>query len=42
MNGWMPTMFQAGDYCRQLHCLKAMAALGIAEAQGERPCPYSG
>ncbi len=33
MNGWMPSMIQAGDYSANWHCLKAMAALGIAGAK---------
>jgi len=33
MNGWMPSMIQAGDYSANWHCLKAMAALGIAKAK---------
>ena len=33
MNGWMPSMIQAGDYAASWHCLKAMAALGVAKAK---------
>ena len=33
MNGWMPSMIQAGDYAANWHCLKAMAALGIDQAK---------
>jgi branched-chain amino acid transport system substrate-binding protein len=33
MNGWMPSMIQAGDYAANTHCLKAMAALGFAQAK---------
>ena len=33
MSGWMPSMIQAGDYAAILHCLKAMAALGIDRAK---------
>ena len=31
MNGWMPSMVQAGDYAGNAHCLKAIAALGMAK-----------
>ena len=33
MNGWMPSMIQAGDYAANWHCLKAMAALGVDKAK---------
>ena len=33
MNGWMPSMIQAGDYAANWHCLKAMAALGVDQAK---------
>jgi branched-chain amino acid transport system substrate-binding protein len=33
MNGWMPSMIQAGDYAAVWHCLKAMAALGVDKAK---------
>ena len=33
MNGWMPSMIQAGDYSANWHCMKAMAALGIGKAK---------
>ncbi|WP_158931517.1 ABC transporter substrate-binding protein [Acidisphaera sp. S103] len=36
MNGWMPSMVQAGDYAANAHCLKAMAALGIGKTRSGR------
>ena len=33
MNGWMPSMIQAGDYAANWHCLKAMAAVGLDKAK---------
>jgi branched-chain amino acid transport system substrate-binding protein len=33
MDGWMPSMIQAGDYAANWHCLKAMAALGVDKAK---------
>jgi branched-chain amino acid transport system substrate-binding protein len=33
MNGWMPSMIQAGDYSANWHCLKAMTALGLDKAR---------
>jgi branched-chain amino acid transport system substrate-binding protein len=33
MNGWMPSMIQAGDYAANWHCLNAMAALGVDKAK---------
>ena len=36
MNGWMPSMIQAGDYAANWHCLKAMAALGLDKKSSGR------
>jgi branched-chain amino acid transport system substrate-binding protein len=36
MNGWMPSMVQAGDYAGNAHCLKAVAALGTAKTLSGR------
>ncbi len=36
MNGWMPSMVQAGDYACNAHCLKAIAALGSGKALSGR------
>ena len=33
MNGWMPSMIQAGDYAANWHCLKAMAKIGWDKAK---------
>jgi branched-chain amino acid transport system substrate-binding protein len=33
MDGWMPSMIQAGDYAANWHCLRAMAALGVDKAK---------
>jgi branched-chain amino acid transport system substrate-binding protein len=33
MDGWMPSMIQAGDYAANWHCLKAMAALGVDKSK---------
>jgi branched-chain amino acid transport system substrate-binding protein len=33
MNGWMPSMIQAGDYAASWHALKAMAAIGVDKAK---------
>jgi branched-chain amino acid transport system substrate-binding protein len=36
MNGWMPSMVQAGDYAGNAHCLKAIAALGMGKTLSGR------
>jgi branched-chain amino acid transport system substrate-binding protein len=36
MNGWMPSMVQAGDFACNAHCLKAMAALGMTTTRSGR------
>jgi branched-chain amino acid transport system substrate-binding protein len=34
MNGWMPSMIQAGDYAAITHCLKCMEPMGADRASG--------
>lgn len=36
VNGWMPSMVQAGDYAANAHCLKAIAALGVDQTRSGR------